>query len=402
MTNLGQYTLHEELGRGSYSTVYRATHIALGNQVALKVIIPALGDDNNARQRLSQEAQAVSVLSHPNIVPIIDLDESNGQFFIVSEFTDGENLSKYSSKIGLSNQKDLIHILRQTAEALDYAHANGITHNDINPGNILVAKDGSVHICDFGLIEVIQSAQPGSLIRNTSYISPEQAEGKQIDGRSDQYSLAVIAYEILAGKLPFKGDSSNATALLHITRQPPNPSSLNPLLTAEVSSVLLKGLDKDPLQRYASCNAFVSALKETLESGQLRQYRELIAEARTLLETGRVSDAQSKIITARNIIIDRPDLVDALSELENASQAAKYYEDVISQWNLAIQEAKSILEVFPDYPDSEGIFSFLGLRKAGWVLPDTKEMLLQLGVGMVLGLPLLGLILYLTFKWITR
>ncbi|MEI7846758.1 MAG: serine/threonine-protein kinase [Chloroflexota bacterium] len=402
MTNLGQYTLHEELGRGSYSIVYRATHAALGNQVAIKILLPELSKNENAKQRFSQEAQTASVLAHPNIVSILDLDEDNGQFFIVSEYVEGDDLKKRFSNSGILAQKDFLRILHQTAEALDYAHLNKILHKDVKPGNVLIASDGSAHICDFGLVDVIQAAKLGSLIGNASYTSPEQAEGKILDGRSDQYSLAVIAYELLTGELPFKGDNSTATALLHITKQPPNPCAINPKLSTEVADVLLKALEKEPNKRFTNCCEFIVALTVTLEDSQLRQYRELISEARNFLENGKAIDAKSRIESARKIMVDRPDLNDALSELESASLAAENYEKVISNWQLANQEARAILDIFPNYPDPDEIFSFLGLRKAGWAIPDPRELLLQVGVGIILGLPLLGLIIYLTFLWIVR
>ena len=402
MTKLGHYTLHEELGHGSFATVYRATHGALGNQVAIKVLSMGLSGDDIARKRFTQEAQAASVLEHPHIVRILDLDEDDGQVFIAMEYVAGSNLKKRLAEPTSLTQKDIFRILGQVSEALDYAHSMSILHRDVKPENILLALDGSAHLSDFGLVGVAEAAHLGSVAGNAAYISPEQAEGKTPDGRSDQYSLAVLAYELLVGELPFKGDSSTATALLHVTRQPPNPRSINPQLADEVSEVLLKGLAKDPANRYTSCSDFTQTLVRTMEEGQHRQYRELIAESRSLLENGQISEARARLDMARKLLLERPELQDSISELEAASETAENYEQMLADWQTAQQEARNVLEVFPDYPDSEGIFVFMGLRKAGWSLPAPSEMILQTGLGLLLGLPLLGLIITLTFRWITR
>ena len=166
--------------------------------------------------------------------------------------------------------------------------------------------------------------------------------------------------------------------------------------------MLLKGLAKDPANRYTSCSDFTQTLVRTMEEGQHRQYRELIAESRSLLENGQISEARARLDMARKLLLERPELQDSISELEAASETAENYEQMLADWQTAQQEARNVLEVFPDYPDSEGIFVFMGLRKAGWSLPAPSEMILQTGLGLLLGLPLLGLIITLTFRWITR
>ncbi len=410
MTNLGQYTLQEELGRGGSATVYRATHGALGNQVAIKVLSPELSGDENARKRFTQEAQIASALEHPNIVRILDLDDDRGQIYIAMDYVSGGNLKKRSTEPGSLSQEGILHILGQVAEALDYAHSKGVLHRNIKPANILLAQDGSAHLCDFSLISLADASQPipllGSMVDTASYISPEMAEGKTLDGRADQYALVVVAYELLAGNLPFAGGSSTATALLHITRQPPDPCSFNPHLTGEVSEVLLKGLAKDPSQRYATCCEFSQTLATALESSQLRQYRELLAQSRSLLEVGKLGEARASLDSASKLLPDRPELLDAISEIEaasqSASQSAKNYEQVLTSWQTAQQNAKDVLALFPDYPDPLGIFAALDLRKPGWSLPGLRELALQVGLGLVLGLSLLSLVLNLAFRWITR
>jgi serine/threonine protein kinase len=405
MTQLGKYTLHEELGHGGFATVYRATHSTLGNPVALKVLNPALAGDKNARPRFIQEAQTTSALEHPHIVRILDLDEDNGQVFIAMEYFPGGDLHQRLAKSGAPSPKESLRILRQVAAALDYAHSRGALHRDVKPGNILLGADGSAHLCDFGLVRVTETprlTQLGSVVGTATYTSPEQAESKPLDGRADQYSLAVVAYELLAGKVPFQGDTSTAIALMHVTKAPPDPSSLNPELPAEVGEILLKGLAKDPARRYPSCQEFVQALENALESSQRRRYRELLAEARANLAAGKFEETRQNMDAARRLLLDRPDMQDALAELESARKAAEGYEQMTRDWETARQKAQDVLEAFPDYPDPQQTFVSLGLRKAKWQPPAPAELARQAGLGLLIGIPALGLTLWLAFIWITR
>ncbi len=405
MTQLGQYNLHEELGHGGFATVYRATHTTLGNEIALKVLAPALAGDKNARQRFIQEAQTASALEHPHIVRILDLDEDLDQVFIAMEYLPGGDLHRAIKSHGSYSQKDILRLLKQVADALDYAHAKGVLHRDVKPGNILLGQDGSAHLCDFGLVRVAEAprlTQLGSVVGTAAYISPEQAEGKQLDGRADQYSLAVIAYELMVGKVPFQGETSTATALLHVTKVPPNPSVINHAVPVEAGEVLLRGLAKEPANRFTNCLEFVRALDAALESSQRRQYRELLSEARELLSAGKFAEARISMDNARRLLLDHPDMQDALSELEAASKSAETYEQVVKDWEAARQKAQDVLESFPDYPDPQETFVALGLRKARWKLPPNEELARQAGLGLLLGLPLMWLMLGLAFRWITR
>lgn len=405
MTQLGQYDLHEELGHGGFATVYRATHTTLGNEIALKVLAPTLAGDKNARQRFIQEAQTASALEHPHIVRILDLDEDSEQVFIAMEYLPGGDLNHYIQSHGSLSQKDILRLLKQVAEALDYAHSKGVLHRDVKPGNILLGQEGSARLCDFGLVRVAEAprlTQLGSVVGSATYISPEQAEGKTLDGRADQYSLAVIAYELMVGKVPFQGETSTATALLHVTKSPPDPTGINPEVPAEAGAVLLQGLAKDPAKRFETCLNFVQALDAALESSQRRRYRELLTESRDLLTAGKFAEARVSMDNARRLLLDRPDMQDALSELEAARKSAETYEQVVKDWDLARQKAQDVLESFPDYPDPQETFVALGFRKAHWKFPPLQELARQAGLGLLLGLPLMWLMLKLTSLWITR
>lgn len=404
MTQLGTYTLHEELGHGGFAAVYRATHNTLKSEVAIKVLAAALAGDKTARQRFVQEAQTASALEHPNIVRILDLDEDAEQVFIVMEYFPGGDLSQ-RIRNGQPNFKDSLHFLAQMADALDFAHSKGVLHRDVKPANILLAADGSAHLSDFGLVRVAETprmTQIGSVVGTATYISPEQAESKNLNGRSDQYSLAVVAYELLTGKVPFQGDTSTAIAILHATKSPPNPSEVNPDLPNEVGEVLLQSLAKDPTRRYASCREFVQALEAALEASQRRRYRDLLAEARKQLAAGKFNEARANMDAARLLLADRSEMTDALAELEAARKTAEGYEQVRHDWETALQKAHDVLDLYPDYPDPEGTFVTLGLRKAQRKMPAPAELFRQLGLGILIGIPALGLMLWLSFLWITR
>ena len=405
MTKLGHYTLHEELGHGGFATVYRATHGTLGSVVALKVLSPALAGDKNARQRFFQEAQTASALEHPNIVGILDLDEEQEQVFIAMEYFPGGDLGQRIRKGGSLNIKETLRLLGQVAAALDFAHGKGVLHRDVKPANILLGADGSAHLCDFGLVRVAEAprmTQLGSVVGTATYISPEQAEGRALDGRADQYSLAVIAYELLTGRVPFQGETSTAIALMHATKTPPDPSSLNPDLPLEVGEVLLRGLAKEAAKRYPSCREFAQALEAALETSQRRRYRDLLAEARARLTEGKFEEVREKMDAARRLLLDRPDMQDALAELDAARKTAEAYEQMSRDWEAAGQKARDVLDQVPDYPDPEGTFVTLGLRKARHKLPAPQELLRQVALGLLIGIPAAALMLRLAFLWITR
>lgn len=263
---VGRYRIQGELGRGAMGIVYRALDPAIGRTVAVKTI--RLGDFQDPaerarlRERLFREARSAGVLSHPNIVTIYDIAEENDTAYVFLEFVDGQTLEQMLAAPEPLDRERLIDILRQTAAALDYAHQKGIVHRDIKPANIMVSVDGQAKITDFGVAKIVsqQMTQAGTILGTPNYMSPEQIQGAQVDGRSDQYSLAVIAYEMLTGEKPHSADSL-PTLLFKIAKEEPPPARrLNPTLGSEVDVVLGRALAKDPAERYRTCSEFVSAL----------------------------------------------------------------------------------------------------------------------------------------------
>jgi serine/threonine-protein kinase len=269
MEKIGRYQVLGEIGRGAMGVVYRAQDPAIGRVIAIKTIrlsdLSDEGERERLRDRLFREAQSAGILSHPNIVTIYDIAEEKGLAFIFMELVNGPSLEKILAD-GAPENQDFLNILKQTASALDYAHKKGIVHRDIKPANIMIHEDGQAKITDFGVAKIIsqQMTQAGAMMGTPNYMSPEQVQGHPVDGRADQFSLAVIAYEVLTGEKPFAGDYL-PTLLYKIVREEPiAPQRMNPTLTVQVDMVLRRALAKTPEERYATCTEFINALSFAL------------------------------------------------------------------------------------------------------------------------------------------
>ena len=269
MNTIGRYQLLGEIGRGAMGVVYRAQDPAIGRVIAIKTIRLADLTDEKERERLRdrlfREAQSAGILSHPNIVTIYDIAEENGMAFIFMEFVNGAPLERLVAD-GVRDNEALLNILRQTAVALDYAHKKGIVHRDIKPANIMIQEDGQAKITDFGVAKINsqQMTQSGALMGTPNYMPPEQVQGLPVDGRSDQFSLSVVAYEVLTGEKPFSGDYL-PTLLYKIVREDPvEPRRLNPTLGPQVDLVLRKAMAKNPNDRFLTCAQFVHELAAAL------------------------------------------------------------------------------------------------------------------------------------------
>ncbi|MCC6537732.1 MAG: protein kinase [Bryobacterales bacterium] len=268
---IGRYEVHEELGRGAMGVVRRAVDTVIGRTVAIKMIrLDSLGDDaerQRLKDRLMREARSAGSLSHPNIVTVFDAGEERGIAYIAMEFVPGATLEQILRDQGKVPREQLARLLTQAAAALDYAHEKGVVHRDIKPGNIMIASaDGVAKITDFGVAKMIshQATQSDLVLGTPNYMAPEQIESRAVDGRTDQFALAVIAYELLTGERPFHGESLPALALQIARETPPAPHLLNPALNERVTSVVLRALAKQPAERFNTCTAFVRALLQSL------------------------------------------------------------------------------------------------------------------------------------------
>ncbi len=267
MDRIGRYQISKELGRGAMGVVYLASDPTIGRNVAIKTIrlgeVPDPEERAKLRERLFREARSAGILSHPGIVTIYDMEEHDDVAFIAMEFVDGPTLDQLLSKREAIDPARLMSILRQTAAALDYAHAKGIVHRDIKPANIMLASDGAVKITDFGIAKVTTSqqyTQTGTILGTPNYMSPEQVQGLAVTGRADQFSLGVIAFEMLTGDRPFTGEHLTTVVYKIVAEEPPPAQRLNPTLGPQIDGVLRRGLTKKPEGRYASCIEFVNSL----------------------------------------------------------------------------------------------------------------------------------------------
>jgi len=275
MERIGRYEILEELGRGAMGVVYRARDPSIGRLIAIKTIrMTELSDpieSQRLRERLRREAHSAGILSHPGIVVVYDVGQEGDLAYIAMELVPGRSLESLLEDKEPPNQQTILSVLRQTAAALDYAHKKGIVHRDIKPANILISEDGVVKITDFGVAKIASSHQltvAGTVLGTPNYMSPEQIQGKPVDGRADQFALGVMAYEVLTGEKPFTGEQLT-TVLYKIVAEPPRPpQEVNPSLPWPVSLVLSRALAKDPEQRYPSCTEFIEALANALGTKQ--------------------------------------------------------------------------------------------------------------------------------------
>ena len=264
--NIGRYRIIGELGRGAMGVVYKAQDPAIGRMIAVKTIrLGELTEENERerlRERLFREAQSAGILSHPGIVTIYDIAEEGGLAYIFMEIVNGPPLDKMLKAQQTPDKETLLSILRQVAAALDYAHKKGIVHRDIKPANIMVHEDGTAKVTDFGVAKIVsqQMTQAGTIMGTPSYMSPEQVQGGNISGRADQFSLAVIAYEVLTGEKPFIADYLPTLLFKIVREEPAPPQRLNGTLSAVVETVMRRALSKNPADRYDNCVDFVNAL----------------------------------------------------------------------------------------------------------------------------------------------
>jgi protein kinase-like protein len=284
-TKLGQYEVQDFIGQGAMGLVYRAYHAQLARTGAVKVM-QAIAPDSDSIARFRREAQAIAQMRHPNILNVFDFGEHEGMPYMIVEYVPGGSLANRLSQ-GNVDEAAALKYLRGIAAGLDHAHGLGIIHRDVKPANVLLEKDDTPVLADFGLAKLLQSTSVKSMTGVTTgtpaYMSPEQVTGGQVGPPADRYSLATIAYEMLTGSIPFDGEGLMEVLYAQVHREPPLPSARNSSLSPQVDAVVMRGLAKDPGARWESCTAFVDALALAL-AGQAQP-----AVARTLVMTPAVA-----------------------------------------------------------------------------------------------------------------
>lgn len=266
--SLGPYRIVSRLGHGGMATVYKGYHARLDRHVAIKVIHQAFVQDVGSIARFEREAQIVARLDHAHIVPIYDFAEHEGQPYLVMKHIDGLTLKALLSQ-GPLTLDSIVSLMSAVASALDYAHSQGVLHRDIKPSNILIDREGVPYVTDFGLARIAHAAEStlseNMLLGTPQYISPEQAMGnRDLTPQSDLYSLAIVLYELVVGRVPFTADTPYAIVHEQIYSPLPPPRELNPNISPAVEAVLIKGLSKNPADRYPSATAMVEAFREAV------------------------------------------------------------------------------------------------------------------------------------------
>ncbi len=266
----GQYLLERELGRGGMGIVYLARDVRLDRRVAIKVLPQLLGAKDEIRERFVREARTAAKLSHPSIVPVYRADELRGVAFFVMAYIDGESLGERIRDRGALPAAEVVRWLREVALALGSAHAAGVVHRDVKPENILLERSTSrALMSDFGIARVEQSTtltEAGHILGTAAYMSPEQVNGEALDGRSDLYSLGVVGFHALAGRLPFESSAASALLVAHATKPAPALASLAPSVPRELAAVIDRCLRKGREERFATAEAMEEALARASEA----------------------------------------------------------------------------------------------------------------------------------------
>jgi serine/threonine protein kinase len=256
----GRYRLEAPIGAGGMAEVFRAFDTTLDRPVAVKILAPQYAKDPGFVDRFRREAQAAARLNHPNVVGVYDSGSDDGTHYIVMEFIEGRTLADFLSKGGRLAPPKAIEIAERIADALEAAHAQGVIHRDIKSANVMVTRSGVVKVMDFGIARIAEGAenvtQTAAVLGTASYLSPEQAQGRPVDARSDIYSLGVVLYEMLVGVPPFTGDTAMAVAYRHVHENPPLPSSKNMDVPPALDAVVMRALAKNPANRYATAVEF--------------------------------------------------------------------------------------------------------------------------------------------------
>ena len=300
------YRIEGVVGRGGMGVVYRARDEALDRTVALKLVAPELAGDARFRERFLRESRLAAAIEHPHILPVHAAGEADGTLYLVTRFVEGEDLKTRLDRDGPMDPAVAVALVTQIGSALDAAHAKGLVHRDVKPGNVLISSSGECYLCDFGLTKPMAAernlTESGQFVGTLDYVAPEQIKGTDVDGRADQYALACVFYECLAGSPPFRDSSGMAVMWAHMQEEPPPLRERRPELPEAIDGVLATALAKEPEERYEDCSAFAGQAREALGLGVevrrgpllpawFRRHARLIAAVGALLVAGAVAAA---------------------------------------------------------------------------------------------------------------
>nr|WP_206760435.1 Stk1 family PASTA domain-containing Ser/Thr kinase [Bacillus xiamenensis] len=277
----GRYQILRVIGGGGMANVYLAEDMILDREVAIKILRFDFASDDDFIRRFRREAQSAASLDHPNIVSIYDVGEEDDIYYIVMEYVEGMTLKEYIHTNGPLHPKEAVRIMEQVVAAMEEAHAKQLVHRDIKPHNILIDNMGNIKVTDFGIAMALSSAtitHTNSVLGSVHYLSPEQARGGLATKKSDIYSLGIVLYELISGRMPFEGESAVSVALKHLQSEPPSVRRWNPSVPQSVENIILKAMAKDPFYRYEDASEMQKDLKTAFDPARLKEKRFVIEE----------------------------------------------------------------------------------------------------------------------------
>ena len=354
-----RYELLEKIGDGGMATVYKARCTLLDRIVAVKILKEEYARDATLVQKFKSEAQAAARLSHPNIVNVYDVGEDNGANFIVMEYVEGTNLKEYIQQAGPLSPDEAVRISLMICDGLTRAHEKGLIHRDIKPHNILLTRDGTAKVADFGIARAANSVTitySGDMVGSVHYVSPEQARGEPVNNTSDIYSLGCVLYEMVTGRVPFDADSPVTVALKHIHERPVPPSVINDAVTSGLEEVIMTAMEKKPVYRYQSAKDMKQALTAALNAKSGRFFKRKHEHDKTLVMPPVGGGEDYKM--ARKKKIKPMGFVLILAVILGITAGLLYG----MRGSLFGQEVKVPPVVGESYPDADKILSEKGLK----------------------------------------
>ena len=363
---IGKYRIVREIGRGGMGVVYAGHQTELDRPVAVKVLAPHLAWEKTFVDRFLHEARMAAKLNHPHIVTIYDVGQQDNVYYLVMRLVEGKPLKDIIAQEGAIPLARTVGILAQLAEALDFAHSHGVIHRDVKPGNILVERGDQVTLTDFGVARAAEGTRltaTGITLGTPEYMSPEQALGQPTDARTDVYSLGIVLYEMLTGRVPFHADTPLATLMQQAQNPPPRPRSIVPSMPQEVEEVILKTLSKQPDGRYASAGEFARTLDGIARRAKDEQLRHQVDQAAAWIKEGRYDRAISRLEALAQVYTKDREITALLAEARKQAHLCGLYGQVEQLWTEAEAKAEEIVAVAPEYPDPRGLLQrLLGRR----------------------------------------
>jgi len=355
---LGPYQIVSVIGQGGMGTVYKALQPSLNRYVAIKVLPEYLAQDEDFVQRFRHEATIAASLQHPNILNVYDVGQEDHLHYIVMQLLEGCTLAQLLEREKVLPLARTARIISQMASALDCAHQHHLVHRDVKPSNIFVGPGDHATLMDFGIVKALSGTRltrTGVTVGTPEYMSPEQVEGQALDHRSDLYSLGVVLYQMVAGRVPFVADTPNSVLYAHVHKPPAPPSQLNPSIVQPVETVVLRALAKDPQARYQTGAQMATALDAAVQRAEPMMLEYLYAQATQLMAAGKMDEAVTLWEQLRRI---RPDYKDAAAQMTHAqrqSETAREYRDLAQAVRQAQERVASFAQRHSDFPDTEQV-----------------------------------------------